>query len=146
MRVVLDTNVLVSGLARGTGTPGRVIEAWRSGQFEVVVSDALLDEASRVFGYPRVRALLDKGGVTAAMVNEFLEIIRFKAITVATAGVAVPMTPRDAGDLHVVQAFVASGAEFLVTGDRRDLLTFGMSGVIGVSEFERRLSALRFRP
>ena len=68
-----------------------------------------------------------------------------KAITVATAGVAVPVTPRDAGDLHVVQAFVASGAEMLVTGDRRDLLALDLSGVVGVSDFERRLTALRFR-
>lgn len=145
MRVVLDTNVLVSGLARSTGAPGRVIEAWRAGEFDLVVSDALLDEASRVFAYPRVRTLLDKGGITAAMVNEFLEIIRFKTITIATAGVAVPVTPRDAGDLHVVQAFVASGAEFLVTGDRRDLLALDMPGVVGVTVFERRLTTLRFR-
>ena len=144
MRVVLDTNVLVSGLARSSGAPGRVIEAWRAGEFELVVSDALLEEAGRVFAYPRVRALLDKGGITAAMGYEFLEIIRFKAISVATAGVAVPVAPRDAGDLHVVQAFVASGAEFLVTGDRRDLLALGLPRVVGVTEFERRLTALRF--
>jgi uncharacterized protein len=144
MRVVLDTNVLVSGLARSTGAPGRVVEAWRAGEFELVVSDALLDEASRVFAYPKVRALLDKGGITTAMINEFLEIIRFKAITVEIAGVTVPVTPRDAGDLHVVQAFVASGAEYLVTGDRRDLLALDMRGVVGVAEFERRLTALRF--
>ncbi|MBM3341616.1 MAG: putative toxin-antitoxin system toxin component, PIN family [Betaproteobacteria bacterium] len=145
MRVVLDTNVLVSGLARSTGAPGRVIEAWRAGEFDLVVSDALLDEAGRVFAYSRVRILLEKGGITTAMVGEFLEIIRFKAITVATANVAVPATPPDAGDLHVVQAFVASGAEFLVTGDRRDLLSLGLPGVVSVSEFERRLTALRFR-
>ena len=145
MRVVLDTNVLVSGLARSTGAPGRVVEAWRAGEFELVVSDALLDEASRVFAYSKVRALLDKGGITTGMINEFLEIIRFKAITVATAGVAVPVTPPDAGDLHVVQAFVASGAAFLVTGDRRDLLALGMPNVVGVTDFEGRLTALRFR-
>ncbi len=145
MRVVLDTNVLVSGLARSTGAPGRVIEAWRASEFELVVSDALLDEASRVFAYPRVRALLDTGGITVAMINEFLEIMRFKAIMAVTAGVAVPVTPRDAGDLHVVQAFVASGAEFLVTGDRRDLLSIDMPGVVGVAEFARRVTALRFR-
>ena len=98
-----------------------------------------------MFTYPRVRVLLDKGGISVAMVNEFLEIIRFKAITSSTAGVAVPVTPRDAGDLHVVQALVASGAEFLVTGDRRDLLSLAMPGVVGVTDFERRLTALRFR-
>jgi len=144
MRVVLDTNVLVSGLARAGGAPGRVIQAWRDGQFDLVVSEALLEEAARVFGYPKVRALLDKGGITSAMTTEFLEILRFKAITVNTDGVAVPAMPADADDLHVVQAFIGSGAEFLLTGDRRDLLSLALPGIIGVSEFERRLSALRF--
>lgn len=144
MRVVLDTNVLVSGLARASGAPGRVIQAWRDGQFDLVASEVLLEEAARVFAYPKVRALLDKGGITTAMTAEFLEILRFKTITVATDGVAVPVTPADADDLHVVQAFMASGAEFLVTGDKRDLLSLALPGVIGVSEFERKLSALRF--
>lgn len=145
MRVVLDTNVLVSGLARASGAPGRVIDAWREGRFDLVVSEALLTEAARVFAYPKVRTLLEKGGVTTAMTAEFLEILRFKTISVATDGVAVPVAPPDADDLHLVQAFIASGAEFLVTGDKQDLLSLALPGVIGVSEFERRLSALRFR-
>ena len=38
-----------------------------------------------------------------------------------------------------------SGAEFLVTGDRRDLLALGFHGVVGVADFKRSLTALRFR-
>lgn len=44
MKVVLDTNVLLSGIFFG-GTPGRILEEWQNGRFEVLVSRAILDEA-----------------------------------------------------------------------------------------------------
>jgi putative PIN family toxin of toxin-antitoxin system len=51
MRVVVDTNVLVSGVFFG-GVPGRILEAWRDGTLTLVVSSAILEE------YHRVGALL----------------------------------------------------------------------------------------
>lgn len=145
MKVVLDTNVLVSGIARGGGPPGRVVEAWRAGRFELVVAEEQLLEARRVFAYPKVRRLLKAGGITEPMIDEFFEILRFKSHSVATEGIVLPVSPADPGDIHVLQAFVASRADYLVTGDKRDLLSLGLSGVIAVAEFDRRLTALGFR-
>ena len=48
MLVVLDTNVLVSGLAFPGGPPGRLVSAWRAGAFSLAVSDFLLDELARI--------------------------------------------------------------------------------------------------
>ena len=47
MRVVVDTNVLVSGVFFG-GVPGRILDAWRDGKLTIVVSPAILDEYHRV--------------------------------------------------------------------------------------------------
>jgi putative PIN family toxin of toxin-antitoxin system len=47
VRVVLDTNVLVSGVFFG-GLPGRILEAWRDGKLTLIVSPAILDEYLRV--------------------------------------------------------------------------------------------------
>ena len=47
MKVVLDTNVFVSGVFFG-GTPGRVLEAWRDGKAEVVLSREIVEEYVRV--------------------------------------------------------------------------------------------------
>lgn len=47
MRVVLDTNVLVSGVFFG-GVPGRILEAWRDGELTVVLSPSILEEYDRV--------------------------------------------------------------------------------------------------
>lgn len=47
MRVVIDTNVLVSGVFFG-GLPGRILEAWKDEELTLVVSPAILEEYSRV--------------------------------------------------------------------------------------------------
>ena len=43
MRVVVDTNVLISGVF-WSGTPGHILEAWLTGTFVLLVTDAILDE------------------------------------------------------------------------------------------------------
>lgn len=48
LRIVLDTNVLVSGLAYPGSIPGRIVAAWRQGGFELVLSRHILDEMVRV--------------------------------------------------------------------------------------------------
>ena len=48
VRVVLDTNVLVSGLAYPAGIPGRILGAWVRGGIDVVLSRYILDEMVRV--------------------------------------------------------------------------------------------------
>ncbi len=47
MRIVLDTNVFVSAVFFG-GVPGRILEAWRDGRLQLVLSAAILDEYQRV--------------------------------------------------------------------------------------------------
>ena len=42
MRLVLDTNVLVSGLLFPGGPPSRLVKAWRSGAFDLVISDFVM--------------------------------------------------------------------------------------------------------
>ncbi len=52
MKVVLDTNILISGIGRPEGAPGQIVSAWLEGKFDLVVSEALLDEFRRVLLYP----------------------------------------------------------------------------------------------
>jgi predicted nucleic acid-binding protein len=48
LHVVLDTNVLASGLAYPGSTPGRIVSLWRQGGLDVVLSRYILDETVRV--------------------------------------------------------------------------------------------------
>ena len=48
LRVVLDTNVILSGIAYPASVPGKIIAAWRHGSLEVVLSTYILQELRRV--------------------------------------------------------------------------------------------------
>lgn len=145
MRVVLDTNILVSGIAYPHGAPGRIVSAWLAGQFDLVLSEALLDEFSRVLRYPKLVRVMRKAGVSEEDLTEYLDLFRIKAIVVAPQAVELAVRPRDPKDVPVLEAFFASGAEFLVTGDRRDLLVMGVPGMLPAAEFISRLESFQAR-
>lgn len=47
MKVILDTNMLVSGVFF-SGTPYKILKAWRNGKIQIVLSPEILDEYRRV--------------------------------------------------------------------------------------------------
>ena len=65
LRVVLDTNVLLSGIAYPGSFPGKILMAWRHGSVEVVLSTFILDELRRVL--PRLASRHDLSGLDAPL-------------------------------------------------------------------------------
>ena len=55
MRVVLDPNILIAALLSPTGAPAQLVGRWLAGEFELVVSEALLAELERALTYPKLR-------------------------------------------------------------------------------------------
>lgn len=143
MKVVLDTNILFSGIAHTDGTPGKIVSAWLEGQFDLVLSDALIEEFSRVLNYPKIQKLLARSGVTDDELRDYVDIFRMKAILVKTNEVVLEVKPADAKDIPVVATLVASGAEFLVTGDKKHLLSLKMPRIVTAADFLSRLRAFR---
>jgi uncharacterized protein len=117
MRVVLDTNVLVSGLLKRESIPGRLLQAVWDGSIELALSEPLLGELRAVLFYPKIRKRLVANGIDTEL---FLELLPFFTIQVDLTGIEVPR-PRDAADGMVLATLVAAGAEWLVSGDE-DLL------------------------
>jgi putative PIN family toxin of toxin-antitoxin system len=58
VRLVADTNILVSALIVDTSLPAHLITLWREGWFELLTSAEQLDEVVRVTRYPRIRERL----------------------------------------------------------------------------------------
>lgn len=54
MRAVLDVNVLVSAMLSPRGSPAKLLIAWQAGEFDLVVSPALLAELARALTYPKL--------------------------------------------------------------------------------------------
>lgn len=74
MRVILDPNVIISGLLSASGAPARLLEAWTRGAFEIVVSEGLLTEFARASDYPKVAKRIG-----SAERSELLELLRSEA-------------------------------------------------------------------
>lgn len=65
LRVVLDTNVLLSGIAYPASVPGKLIAAWRHGALDVVLSSYILDELRRVL--PKLVHRHDLGVISSTL-------------------------------------------------------------------------------
>lgn len=131
LRVVLDTNVLVSGLAYPGSIPGHIVLAWRQGGLDVVLSRYILDEMVRVL--PR----LSRVTMSAAEIRDLADGFMFLADVVEPAG-AQDDQLRDPDDQPVLQTLVVSKADYLITGDK-DLLALANSHpIITPSEFWKR--------
>jgi putative PIN family toxin of toxin-antitoxin system len=134
VRVILDTNVLVSGLMFPQSVPGAALAAWREGRFDLVLPLAQLEEIGRVLAYPRIRKILHWDDET---IGRFLKQLYLRAEVVEPAAQDVEV--RDLGDLHVLQALAAGAAELLVTGDE-DLLALRERYAIETpAQFAKRL-------
>jgi len=132
---VLDTNVLVSGLMLPESVPGKIVAAWRGAQFELVLSEPLLDEIGRVLSYPRIRACLGWGKDEIANLRLLL---RFKSDVVDIARENGRRT-RDPGDDPVLATLLASGADCLVSGDGDLLALRDRYPVLTPADFARRI-------
>jgi len=119
LRVVLDTNVLLSGIAYPASVPGQILAAWRHGSLEVVLLLFILDELRRVL--PR---LAHRHGLSASEMDDLVDIFAIRADLIEPVTDLDPDL-RDADDQPVLgtllAALKAGQANYLVTGDK-DLL------------------------
>lgn len=122
MKVVLDTNVLVSGLLFG-GVPGRILTAWTTGAIRVVISPPILEE------YRRVGLALCKGREPlVGAVESLLAMLTVHALLVD----APPLDERvseDPDDEMFLAAAVAANAQLIVSGDKHLLRVSGWRGI-----------------
>jgi len=114
LRVVLDTNVLVSGFAYPNSLPGRLLRAWNEGALDVVLSRYILDELVRVL--PRLKRV----ELTAAEIRDLADSLLFMAECV-DPDTATEDALRDVNDKPVLSTLRVSAADYLITGDK-DLL------------------------
>ncbi len=114
VRIVLDTNVLVSGLVHRPGVPGRIVAAWQEGQLNVVLSQFILDEVVRVL--PRMKRL----NLTPEKILDLANRLRYLSEIVVPDSEIEPAL-RDPADQQILGTLRASQADYLITGDK-DLL------------------------
>ena len=135
MKVVLDTNVLLSGLMFPDGAPGRVVAAWRQARFELVISVPQLAEIGRALAYPKIRRVL---AWDDQRIEQFIRQLYIGAEIVDLAGTLVEV-PGDPDDMLILATLVAAKADVLITGDGDLLALRDRYAIQTPAEFVRKL-------
>jgi putative PIN family toxin of toxin-antitoxin system len=131
MRVVVDTNILISALLADRSLPAHLIALWRGGLFDLVTSSDQVEELVRVSRYPKIRER-----VMPALAGRLINELRHLAVWVVHP--VVPAVSPDPDDDYLLALAVAGGAHFLVSGDKRDLLAlrrYKGTKIVTVREF-----------
>ena len=108
MRVVIDTNVLVSGVINPHGPPARVIDGVLAGRYAVLHDDRILSEYREVLMRPFF-------GFAPADIDPLLDFIEFMGEHISTRDLGVILA--DESDLPFLEVASAGLADALVTGN-----------------------------
>jgi putative PIN family toxin of toxin-antitoxin system len=120
VRVVLDVNVIVSGVLSSSGAPARALQLWIDGAVEVVVSPKLLVELERTLGYPKIARRINPADAAS-----LIELLTRGTTVVNDPTVELPVRSADPDDDYLI-ALAWATSSIIVSGDRH-LLTLSNS-------------------
>ena len=107
MRIVLDTNVVVSGLLSDHGAPAQVVDLCLAGDTTLVIDGRILSEYREVLSRPELK-------LPPRDVSEFLALTEYAEHVI---GLPLPLEFPDSGDLPFIEVAVAGAVDAIVTGN-----------------------------
>ena len=142
MRVILDTNVVISGMIAPTGIPAKLLEAWIVRRFTLISHKLQIEEIRDVTRREKIRALL-RPADAGRLVNLIANIAEFPD--------RLPDTQRspDPRDDFLLALCETGDADILVSGDKTDLLALGSHGrtkIVTAAIFAEQLGLGRNTP
>jgi len=113
MRVVLDTNIYISAILFG-GNCEEIIKLAQQGAFEIVISRAIISEMEGV--------LKDKFRWSRQQISDTISFIK-EIAAIVNPHITIDAVINDPSDNKIIECAVASQAAFIVTGDKKHLLS-----------------------
>lgn len=141
MIVVLDTNLIVSGLLSPSGAPAEILDAWREGRFHLAISPHILREIEGVLHYPKLRK---RHGLSRERVKALVTAMQNLAVVVHGSR-EVDIVKEDPSDNMFISCAIEAEADCIVSGDRH-LLSLGSHQGIHIVPPREFLQTLRKEP
>lgn len=142
MKVVLDTNILISALISPHNPPDLILQSWLAGEFELLTSEDQLEEIRRVSRYTHLQQFLQPH-LVGLIINRMRSLA-----TIVKPGILVSEEALDPDDNFLIAICEAGSANNLVTGDQRAGLLerkhIGATEILTASQFAERY--LGWRP
>lgn len=135
LKAVLDTNILLSALI-WRGAPYHCLLSAQAGFFELIISEEILTELSRV--------LVKKFKIEKPKVEEFITLVRSTGRLVSIAE-SIRVIADDPSDDKVIETAVSAHADFIVTGDQHllKLKKYQNFRIIKAAEFLQEILKLK---
>ncbi len=127
MRVVLDANIFISSIISTKGNPAKIMDKWLAGEFELLISQPMIDEIIRVTGYERI---LKKYPLIPANRDKLIKLLNKNGVSVEPE-ISLTIIEADKSDNRYFECAIAGGAQYIVSGDRH-LLDVGQYAGIRV--------------
>jgi putative PIN family toxin of toxin-antitoxin system len=139
MKIVLDTNVLVSAVLNPLGKPALILKKVREGSLQLLISEEMVTEIKEVFLYPHIQKRLHCLQ-TPEQIEDFLgELLMFAEVT--TGKYKVEVVSADADDNKFLECALEGQADLIVSGDQhlKDLKIFQGIEIISPDELLKNL-------
>ena len=136
MPVVIDTGILIAALITKDTPPDKIYQAWRKQRFELVTSEWQLDEFRRVSRYPKLRKYLqpiEAGNLVSGLRHQAKLLVDLPDIELSA----------DPDDNPLLAIAIAGEADYLVSGDKRDVLALKKVGKTRIITARRFLTILQ---
>lgn len=112
-KVVIDTNVIISGLIKEESTPGKILKAWKNNKFILLLSPPIFEEISRIIKHPKI---INYHKLNEEEIEDFL--LNLYSASHETEGKIELNVVEDPDDNIFVACAVEGNADCVVTGDK----------------------------
>ena len=136
MRVILDTNVLVAALIAPTGPPHHLFEAFLADRFTLITGNMQIEEFSRVTRYAAIRRRIHP-----AQAGRMLNAIRSLGVSIENPPIQ-SISP-DPHDDYLFALAQAGAVDYLVTGDKADMLALARHGKTQIVTVRKLIEVLK---
>lgn len=138
LRVVIDTNVIVSGILSRKGAPAEVLNTWRERRFLLLSSSAIVAEVRAVMKYPRIHK---KYHLSDDDIEQTITLLEHDSLLVAGDADVTGSVPDDPKDEMFLACALDGQADVLVSGDHHllDLGVFRDIPIINARQFLAQL-------
>jgi len=121
MKIVLDTNVFISGIFF-SGPPSKILQAWRDLKIQIILSEEIIEEYQRV-----AEELSSK--FSAVDIDRIIELLTIYGEVFETKNISVSVC-EDPDDNKFIECAIASNSKLIVSGDKHLLNITGYQGIL----------------
>jgi uncharacterized protein len=136
IKVVLDTNVLISGILTPKGKSAHILKLVAEEKIILFISKSIINEIRRVLNYPKLIKYTKKNNLNFKEINEHLEALK-QIATQTPDKIKIDVIKDDPSDNIILTCALEGKVDYIISGDShlKDLVIFKDIKIISPADF-----------